>query len=268
MKCVPVGVHAQFILGVIILTVVALVLWLESEVHMEKRPSIREHNDTEEKPHRFLYLLQTENCIPSFLRLENALGDPSKCQCDVMILSWKTAGNDTSLSHVEYLFNSSTTFTTGRNFLFEVAMRKDEVYWYYVFMDDDVQLMMNDGTDKNPWRTFQEPAVGLLALDSKKRWLPWYYKRLKSRRCILNITNDALPVIYMDAMYNAFHYRAVKYLMPLNVQHEVKSWWYSQIPVMMKAELMFPGQIVVHTSVVSVNLKHREYNRGLKKSIL
>ena len=84
----------------------------------------------------------------------------------------------------------------------------------------------------------------------------------------MNITNDALPVIHMDARYNAFHYRAVKFLMPLNIQHEAKSAWYSQIPVMMKAELMFPGQIVVHTSVVSVNLKHREYKRGLKKDIL
>ncbi len=156
-----------FTLVVIIMTLV-LLGWFEQEVHTEKRPRMIEHT----KPHRFLYLLQTENCIPSFLRLESALGNSFKCQCDVMILSWKTACNDTSLSHVKYLFNSSTTFSSGRNLLFEEAMRKDEVYWYYVFMDDDVQLRMNDGTDKNPWRTFQdllrnvEPAVGIVTLDA------------------------------------------------------------------------------------------------------
>ena len=46
------------------------------------------------------------------------------------------------------------------------------------------------------------------------------------------------------------------------------SWWYSQIPLMMKVELMFPGQTVVHTSVVAVNLKHRNYTRGLRDSVL
>ena len=43
---------------------------------------------------------------------------------------------------MQYLFNSSTTWTSGRNVLYEEAMKRDTRYLYYIFMDDDIQLAM------------------------------------------------------------------------------------------------------------------------------
>ena len=69
------------------------------------------------------------------------MGNTSTCMCDVLVLSCKKTCNDTlSLPHVEYIFNSSTTWTTGRNLLLEVAMLRRETYLYYIFLDDDIVL--------------------------------------------------------------------------------------------------------------------------------
>ncbi len=236
------------------------------------------------RPHRFLYLLQTESCIPTYFRAESALGNTLECECEVLVLSWKTPChmNDTSsLSHVEYLFNPSTTFASGRNLLYREAMKREELYLYYTILDDDVQLqMMNNetGRDKNPWKVYREflantePALGVLAFairsTRRKGSLLWHFKRWKTQGCSMNGINESLPISYSDAVYNAFHYRAINYLMPLPEKYDAKSWWYSQQAIMIRGEAIFPGQVVVHTSVVAANTKHRtsrKYVRVLEK---
>ena len=95
------------------------------------------------QPSKILYLLQTEECLPSHLRL--ALGDSALCQCDVAVLSYVNTCNDTSLPHVKYLFNPNTTWTTGRNLLYYTYIyNKSERYLYYIMMDDDVEVMWRD----------------------------------------------------------------------------------------------------------------------------
>ena len=54
-----------------------------------------------------LYLLQTEECLPSHLK--SVFVNSSACPCDVVVLSYKKVCTDTSLSNVKYLFNRSTT---------------------------------------------------------------------------------------------------------------------------------------------------------------
>ena len=76
---------------------------------------------------KMLYLVQTESCLPLHLRLVDVMGNTSICMCDVLVLSYKQPCNDTlSLPHVEHIFNSSTTWTTGRNLLHEVAMSSEK----------------------------------------------------------------------------------------------------------------------------------------------
>ncbi len=99
----------------------------------------------------------------------------------------------------------------------------------------------------------------------RKGTLPWYFKRWKAQGCSLEGITDSLPVIYSDAMYNAFHYKAVKYLMPLPEKYDAISWWYSQQAIMIRGEVIFPGQAVVHVSVVAYNPKHRKYPRAAEK---
>ena len=110
-------------------------------------------------PSRFLYLLQTESCLPDGLRSIEALGNATACHCDVLVLSYKQTCNDTPPAHVEYISASSpTSWSEGRNLLFGVAMGRSEKYLYYIFMDDDLHLKSksrHNRDSRNLWRVFE-----------------------------------------------------------------------------------------------------------------
>ncbi len=91
-----------------------------------------------DEPTRILYLTQTEECLPGHLR--SALGNSSACQCDVVVLSYKNVCKDSSLPHVRYLFNRSTTWTTGRNLFTFNIHNTSGGYLYFILMDDDIRL--------------------------------------------------------------------------------------------------------------------------------
>ncbi len=44
-----------------------------------------------------------KNCIPTYLKSPEVIGDSEACQCDVIILSYKNKCTDTSFPHVQYL---------------------------------------------------------------------------------------------------------------------------------------------------------------------
>ena len=223
---------------------------------------------------KFLYLVQTESCLPGHLRSVDVLGNASFCQCDILVLSYKQPCNDTlSLPHVEYIFNSSTTWTAGRNLLFEIAMqRRVLTYLYYIFIDDDIVLVAKRNKNINPWRKFEdsleriEPAVGVLAWGSMKKCrhcLDTVYQARQKQGCSLNETTEFIPVVAFDAAFNAFHHQSVEYILPYSNRYDVSNWWYSQVYFNIKCEIMFQGQVVVHTIVNAVNTKHRPYPQKL-----
>ncbi len=92
---------------------------------MYTRIPIKQFNDSQAQ---FVYLTQTKNCIPTYLKSPEVIGDSEACQCDVIILSYKHKCADTSLPHVQYIFNSSksTTWTVGRNLLYKAAMKREK----------------------------------------------------------------------------------------------------------------------------------------------
>ena len=223
---------------------------------------------------KFLYLVQTESCLPGRLRSVDVLGNASFCQCDILVLSYKQPCNDTlSLPHVEYIFNSSTTWTTGRNLLFEIAMqRRVLTYLYYIFIDDDIVLVAKRNKNINPWRKFEdsleriEPAVGVLAWGDYKnccQCVNMIYRARQKQGCSLNKTTEFIPVVAFDAAFNAFHHQSVQYILPYSNRYDAISWWYSQVYFNTKCEIMFQGQVVVHTIVNAVNTKHRSYPQKL-----
>ena len=102
------------------------------------RPPTKEHTKpTPPPPHNILYLIQTEQCIPPYFQLNDVFGIPN-LGFEVIVLSYKEACLDSSMPHVQYLLDNRTTWTTGRNVLFEAAMNRNQTYLYYVFMDDDL----------------------------------------------------------------------------------------------------------------------------------
>lgn len=214
---------------------------------------------------RFLYLVQTEACLPEYLASLEVLGNPLACQCDVLVLGYKQTCENTSLSHVEHLFNSSTTWSTGRNLLLSTAMNRSEKYVYYIFMDDDI-VLINPVNDRNPWREFEEfllrigPALAAIELGGNK-CLPAVYDARRIQGCGVNKSAECLPVVRFDPAFNAFHSDAVQYLLPYSTTYEAESWWTSRFYVAIKAELMFRGQVVIHNLLRANNLLHRPYPR-------
>ena len=222
--------------------------------------------DSIPRPSRFLYLSQTESCLPSNLLSVEIIGNTSACQCDVMVLSYKAACTKTPPKHVQYLFNSSTSWASGRNLLYETAKKRDEIYLYYVFMDDDIGLRTKT-RNSNPWREFEqflkqvEPAVAAIDTDTNSV-LHHALDGRKKQRCSLKRASDYIPTARFDPAINAYHYEAAKYLLPYTTRYDKTSWWYPDLYFEIKCELMFAGQTVVHTKLSATNLKHRSYPRG------
>ena len=218
-------------------------------------------------PSRFLYLLQTESCLPDSLGSIEAFGNSTACHCDVLVLSYKQSCVDTPPAHVEYISASSpTSWSEGRNLLFGVAMKISKEYLYYIFMDDDIILKTN--ATGNPWRLIEDflrrivPAVGAVETNSNhlvKRTL----EARKLQGCSLNGTQEYIPAVYYNAAFNAFHYQAVDYILPYPLNFDNTSWWLSQSYVIIKSKVVFPRQVVLYTGLIANNAKHRAYPRKL-----
>ena len=85
----------------------------------------------------FIYLIQTEQCLPRNLASSSQIGDPETCNCDVIVLSFRAKCQDNKQAHITYLFDSNTLFASGRNLLFFAALDRRPGYHYCIFMNDD-----------------------------------------------------------------------------------------------------------------------------------
>ena len=72
----------------------------------------------------FVYLTQTEQCLPSKLAQNLQLNVSSKCRCEVIVLSYQTECQEESPPHFTYLFDNTTTWGSGRNKLFFHAVER------------------------------------------------------------------------------------------------------------------------------------------------
>ena len=169
------------------------------------RPPTKEHTKpTPPRPHNILYLIQTEQCIPPYFQLNDVFGIPNS-GFEVIVLSYKEACLDSSMPHVQYLLDNRTTWTTGRNVLFEAAMNRSQTYLYYVFMDDDFALWDHKKQLMGPWRRFESSSY--------------------------------------DPTFDQ------------------QTWWASQMSVIIRSEVLFRGQVVLHVELFGDNSKHRPYPR-------
>ena len=229
---------------------------------------------TSATPKKFLYLVMGRKCLPVHLRGERNIGNGSTCNCDIIMFGYKEechkAKNGTlSLEHVEYIHRDGTTWNTGRNCLYEHAMKRKTAYLYYIFMDEDVFLRPNADTNVNVtslglWRSFEnflveyEPAVGITTLCVNKTIACIKGQRNKTGGNVVYV----LSGYNFDACFNAFHHDALPYLLPYNLTNERESWWYSQLYVAMLARHYFSGSVLIYGNVNIVNGEHsRMYPR-------
>ncbi|XP_078371279.1 uncharacterized protein LOC144654915 [Oculina patagonica] len=220
----------------------------------------------------FIYLTQTEQCLPPNLANSSQIGDPMTCNCDVMVLSYRAKCQENKQSHINYLFDPNTLFASGRNVLYFAAMERKPGYHYYIFLDDDIVLKFNnftptDMTKMSPFRVVEkwlldyEPALGVL--DYRYNGAShWIHKRKYS--CAIKETSLILPATVFDAIFNAFHYKAVEHILPYPTQYERKCIFSSNRNTMLAVEIKFGGQALMFAPVTADNPEHRkEYDRSL-----
>ena len=229
----------------------------------------------------FIYMTQTESCLPDNLLRPGVFGDG--CKNDVLVLSWKqpcTSNISRQFKHIKYIYNESTTWSTGRNILYEKAKKRPNSYLYYIFIDDDLIFnflspALNEHYRKLgflwPLSVFEdfllkhEPAIGV----------PMYCRcsRLNERTgerkagCCdpmigLKPLPEYLPVtIHFDAAFTAFHKIAADLVLPYRLDYEDRGWWHSQKFLILAADLIFRGQVLRFSSVTALNILHRKYPR-------
>ena len=217
-------------------------------------------------PSNILYLIQTEQCIPPYFKLNDVFGSPN-LGYEIIVLSFKEACLDTSMPHVQYLLDNSTTWTTGRNVLFEAAMSRNQTYLYYVFMDDDFALGDPRQLPIGPWRRFEnslrsyEPAIA--AIDNT---LISPIRNFHVERQCSGEAAEFIGTVWFDAICNAFHYKAIRHILPYDPTFDQQTWWASQMSVIIRSEVLFRGQVVIHSELFGRNEQHRPYPRDFNFS--
>jgi len=246
-----------------------VVVTFSSDTNLELNDTAQRRTDT--KP--FIYLTGTEQCLPAYLASSNQIGDPKTCACDVMVLSFRTKCETphSNLSHVSYLFDPNTGWASARNVLFFTAMKRRPGYHYYIFLNDDTVLKYNQFAPVNmreisPFRTVEkwlldyEPAVGVLDYTIHNGASVVLARR--RRRCGIKKKSLVLPTVFFDAIFNAFHHKAVEHLLPYPTQYERHNWHCINIQTVTQVEVKFPGQALLFAPVTAVNPIHRPYSRN------
>ena len=110
------------------------------------------------------------------------------------------------------------------------------------------------------WLLDDEPAVGVVNYNDNGKAL------LERRRLICGIKEPPIvvPVIWFDAVFNAFHHQSIKHILPFPTQYDKDSWWISQLHVIFAAELIFRGQTLEYVAITASNGQHRAYPQGDK----
>ena len=253
---------------IIVIIVVLVCLLLDYCVLLYTRSSRKKKTFTMLPMVKFLYLVQTDTCLPRNLLSVEMIGSAEACQCEILVLSFKEACRENPMEHVEYFFNSdATSWNRGRNLLFEALKIRSKKYLYYIFMDDDI-ILQSKASRMNPWRAFEnfleeiEPAVGIAEVDYGEYGNLYYvYNGRKKRNCTLKETPDYIPITHFDSAFNAFHYKAVDSILPYPTKFDNISWWFSGWYATIKSEIIFAGQTIAHTTIIATNLHHRQYPR-------
>ena len=225
---------------------------------------------TTQKP--FIYLTETEQCLPRNLSSSSQIGDSETCNCDVIVLSFRAKCQENNQSHITYLFDPNTLFASGRNVLFFAALDRRPGYHYYIFLNDDTYLEYNEFTPVNMtkmspfravanWLLDYEPAVGVL--DYKAFFGASSLMKIRRELCGINESSLVLPTVMFDGLFNAFHHKAVEHVLPYPTQYERGCIAASNRNTIIAVEVKFGGQAFLFAPVTAGNPKHREYDRSV-----
>ena len=78
------------------------------------------------------------------------------------------------------------------------------------------------------------------------QYLPHIFKARKQLGCKLENKTEYVPTPQLDPAFNAFHYKAVDYILPYS---QSISWWYPVVYAEIKTEIIFQGHSVIQTGL-------------------
>ena len=237
---------------------------LKKTIHLTKKIYPVINQSAHKQNIRFLYMLQTESCLSEYL--QEVIGDPSVCPCDVSVLSYRTKCDKPPPPNVRYIFTGTkTSWGGGRNVLYEEAMKRKQEYLYFIIMDDDIMIdrEANESRD-NPWRRFEEflvrvePATAAIDIEDKL-WLHRAANGRKNLRCSVNESAEYLSVARYDSAFNAFHNKTIRNILPYSLKFDHISWIFAPMYVNIIIELLYAGHSVLHNKIFATNPTHRPY---------
>jgi hypothetical protein len=175
-----------------------------------------------------------------------------------------------------------TTWTTGRNALYEAARRKlGGTVCYYVFADDDIEFKYrSDGPGSGAALTSQSARTPCAPHEPA----PAYFERLlrTDQPAIAAVTFELPRSNYLhacnecnhrpklhdqcasdfDAIVNAIRYDTATVMLPYEPKFDNNSWWTSQVVFIDMAYLAYARNAVEYGQLFVNNNLHREYPRS------
>ena len=221
-----------------------------------------------------LYLVQTASCLSDYLLHQGNLGDSSVC--DVLVFSYRKLCRRNRQPHVAYItVGHRTSWSVGRNILYDYVRKIRKRYLYYNFLDEDVKFAYTDqGMLKTPpseaeisatppLRMYEQllmrhrPAVArpLYSLDTSTHPHPNDFNACCRGHIRVPLV-DRIPASHFDASFVSIHYNALRHLLPYELRYEKQSYWVSQQYFEVKSYLMFRGQVVKFSKIIAANPRH------------
>jgi len=217
---------------------------------------------------KILYLVQAKAEIPlAYLSIRKK----------IVLLSYlqKTAQTD--------IFLPNSTWTEGRNALFNYVQKTD--YDYYVFLDEDLEFEpsifnLEAGCTQSlineiGFKQFEDFLDVYAAPITTPR--QWHYNRTSTqiagiplhiqRKALENESYEAQPVDWFDAAFNAYRKDVFfsNLILPYSTEFDVVSWWTSQFIVILKSNYHFKDHIIQANRIAVKNLEsttNARYRRG------
>jgi hypothetical protein len=172
---------------------------------------------------------------------------------DHLILSYKS---NTSQTDIYY---PNSTWTTGRNKLFEIAIQKD--YDYYVFLDGDLNL--TEEILQKFENLLNELDYPIIVPNMGQNTRKSHYDIKYNRKGLMNDLFKIQTVDWFDGAFNAFNKNSIQQLLPYESKYDVTSWWYSQLLLILKSNFLFKNQIVQINEINITNLNHSSYPQNM-----
>lgn len=71
--------------------------------------------------------------------------------------------------------------------------------------------------------------------------------------------------MFFDAIFNAFHHKAVEHLLPYPTQYERHNWYCINIQTVTQVEVKFPGQALLFAPVTAIHRPYKRNQTGVSK---